>query len=39
LHASQARAAAGGDAKAAAAASDRLINYVVTFTRTTVASF
>ncbi len=39
LHASQARAVAGGDMKAAAAASDRLINYVVTFTRTTVAGF
>jgi DNA-binding GntR family transcriptional regulator len=36
LHANQARAVAAGDAKAAAAASDRLINYVVTFTRTTV---
>jgi DNA-binding GntR family transcriptional regulator len=36
LHASQARAIAGGDAKAAAAASDRLIDYTETFTRATV---
>jgi DNA-binding GntR family transcriptional regulator len=36
LHANQARAVAIGDAKAAAASSDRLIDYVVTFTRTTV---
>jgi len=39
LHASQARAVANGDAKAAALASDRLIDYVVTFTRTTVTGF
>jgi DNA-binding GntR family transcriptional regulator len=36
LHATQARAVAAGDAKTAAAASDRLIDYVVTFTRATV---
>jgi DNA-binding GntR family transcriptional regulator len=36
LHASQARAIAGGDAKAAAAAADRLIDYTETFTRATV---
>jgi DNA-binding GntR family transcriptional regulator len=36
LHANQARAVAAGDSKAAAAASDRLIDYVVTFTRATV---
>ena len=36
LHANQARAVAAGDDKAAAAASDRLIDYVVTFTRATV---
>jgi DNA-binding GntR family transcriptional regulator len=36
LHANQARALAGGDAKAAAAACDRLIDYVATFTRATV---
>ena len=39
LHANQARAVAAGDAKAAAASSDRLIDYVVTFTRTTVTGF
>ncbi len=39
LHANQARAVAAGDAKAAAAASDRLIDYVVTFTRATVTGF
>ena len=36
LHADQARAVAAGDGKAAAAASDRLNDYVVTFTRATV---
>jgi DNA-binding GntR family transcriptional regulator len=36
LHADQARAVAAGDDKRAAAASDRLIDYVVTFTRATV---
>jgi DNA-binding GntR family transcriptional regulator len=36
LHANQARAVAAGDGKAAAAASDRLNDYVVTFTRATV---
>jgi DNA-binding GntR family transcriptional regulator len=36
LHANQARAVAAGDDKRAAAASDRLIDYVVTFTRATV---
>jgi len=36
LHATQARAVASGDVTAAAAASDRLIDYVVTFTRATV---
>jgi DNA-binding GntR family transcriptional regulator len=36
LHAAQARAIAGGDAKAAAAAADRLIDYTETFTRATV---
>jgi DNA-binding GntR family transcriptional regulator len=36
LHARQARAIADGDPKAAAAASDRLIDYVETFTRATV---
>jgi DNA-binding GntR family transcriptional regulator len=36
LHANQARAVAVGDGNAAAAASDRLIDYVVTFTRATV---
>jgi DNA-binding GntR family transcriptional regulator len=36
LHANQARAVAAGDDKKAAAASDRLIDYVVTFTRATV---
>ncbi|MFY9835964.1 MAG: GntR family transcriptional regulator [Xanthobacteraceae bacterium] len=36
LHADQARAVATGDGKAAAAASDRLNDYVVTFTRATV---
>jgi DNA-binding GntR family transcriptional regulator len=39
LHAVQARAVAAGDAKAAAAASDRLVDYVVTFTRATVVGF
>lgn len=39
LHAIQARAIAAGDGKAAAAASDRLIDYVVTFTRATVTGF
>ena len=39
LHASQARAVAAGDAKTAAATSERLIDYVVTFTRTTVTGF
>jgi DNA-binding GntR family transcriptional regulator len=39
LHATQARAIASGDAKAAAAACDRLIDYVVTFTQTTVTRF
>ena len=39
LHANQARAVAAGDVKAAAAASDRLIDYVVTFTRATVTGF
>ena len=39
LHANQARAVAAGDAKAATAASDRLIDYVVTFTRATVTGF
>jgi DNA-binding GntR family transcriptional regulator len=37
LHASQARAVADGDAKRAASASDRLIDYTETFTRATVA--
>jgi DNA-binding GntR family transcriptional regulator len=36
LHADQARAVAGGDAKSAAAATDRLIDYVVMFTQATV---
>jgi DNA-binding GntR family transcriptional regulator len=36
LHADQARAVAAGDGKAAAAASDRLNDYVVSFTRATV---
>jgi DNA-binding GntR family transcriptional regulator len=36
LHARQARAVAAGDAKGSSAASDRLIDYVVTFTRATV---
>ena len=36
LHARQARAIADGDPKAAAAASDRLIDYAETFTRATV---
>ena len=36
LHARQARAIAEGDPKAAAAASDRLIDYTETFTRATV---
>jgi DNA-binding GntR family transcriptional regulator len=36
LHARQARAVAGGDPKAAAEASDRLIDYTETFTRATV---
>jgi DNA-binding GntR family transcriptional regulator len=36
LHARQARAIAGGDPKAAAAASDRRIDYTETFTRATV---
>jgi DNA-binding GntR family transcriptional regulator len=36
LHARQARAIADGDPKAAAAASDRLIDYTETFTRATV---
>jgi DNA-binding GntR family transcriptional regulator len=36
LHADQARAVAAGNGKAAAAASDRLNDYVVTFTRATV---
>jgi DNA-binding GntR family transcriptional regulator len=36
LHAAQARAIAGGEAKAAAAAADRLIDYTETFTRATV---
>jgi DNA-binding GntR family transcriptional regulator len=36
LHATQARAIADGDPKAAAAASDRLIDYTETFTRATV---
>lgn len=36
LHADQARAVAAGDAKAAATAADRLIDYVVMFTRATV---
>jgi DNA-binding GntR family transcriptional regulator len=36
LHARQARAIAGGDPKAAAAATDRLIDYTETFTRATV---
>ena len=39
LHANQAWAVAAGDVKAAAAASDRLIDYVVTFTRATVTGF
>jgi DNA-binding GntR family transcriptional regulator len=39
LHATQARAVAAGDAKAAIAASDRLIDYVVTFTQATVTGF
>jgi DNA-binding GntR family transcriptional regulator len=39
LHANQGRAIAAGDAKAAAAASDRLNDYVVEFTRTTVTDF
>jgi DNA-binding GntR family transcriptional regulator len=38
LHAIQARAVAAGDARAATAASDRLIDYVVTFTQATVFS-
>lgn len=38
LHATQARAVADGDGNAAAAAADRLIDYVVTFTRTTVTA-
>jgi DNA-binding GntR family transcriptional regulator len=37
LHASQARAIADGDAKRAAQATDRLIDYTETFTRATVA--
>jgi DNA-binding GntR family transcriptional regulator len=37
LHAAQARAIADGDAKRAAEASDRLIDYTETFTRATVA--
>jgi DNA-binding GntR family transcriptional regulator len=36
LHADQARAVAAGDPKAAAAAADRLIDYVVMFTQATV---
>ena len=36
LHARQARAVASGDPKAAAEASDRLIDYTETFTRATV---
>jgi DNA-binding GntR family transcriptional regulator len=36
LHASQARAIAGGDAKRAAEATDRLIDYAETFTRATL---
>ena len=39
LHASQARAIAGGDPRSAAAASDRLIDYTETFTRATVLGF
>jgi hypothetical protein len=39
LHATQAKAVAAGDAAAATAASDRLIDYVVTFTRATVTGF
>lgn len=39
LHARQARAVAEADAKAATAASDKLIDYVVTFTRATVTGF
>jgi len=39
LHANQARAVAAGDVKASSAASDRLIDYVVTFTRATVIAF
>jgi len=39
LHANQARAVAAGDAKAATASSERLIDYVITFTRTTVTGF
>lgn len=38
LHAEQARAIASGDARKAAQASDRLIDYTETFTRATVAS-
>jgi DNA-binding GntR family transcriptional regulator len=38
LHARQARAIADGDPKAAAAASDRLMDYTETFTRATVLS-
>lgn len=37
LHASQARAIAGGDARRAAEATDRLIDYTETFTRATLA--
>ena len=39
LHANQARAVASGDLKSATAASDRLIDYVVTFTQATVIGF
>ena len=39
LHAIQARAVADGNAKAAAAASDRLVEYVVTFTQATVTGY
>ena len=38
LHAAQARAIAAGDAKRAAEATDRLIDYTETFTRATVAA-
>ena len=38
LHASQARAIAAGEAKAAGAAADRLIDYTETFTRATVVA-